>query len=151
MPTAALPEDGEQPIHIEADAGTFVPDGESVLTGAVSLRQGTLRLSAHRVTLSARNQRLDRIVAVGQASEPATFRQRPRTGEGVVDAWADRIDYAVAKQRIVLTGSATVVQDDQEISADVIDWNIEAGRVEARSSESGGVKLKWRPEAPNDN
>ena len=151
LPLAALPEDAEQPIHVEADHGTFNPDGESVLTGAVALRQGTLRLSAHRMTLAARDRRINRIVAVGQGDAPATFRQRPRAGEGVVDARAQRIDYAVSEQRIVLTGRAVVVQADQELSADVIDWNIEAGRVEARANEPGGVKVTWQPEAPNGN
>lgn len=151
LPLAALPEDGEQPIHIEADEGTFNPDGESVLTGAVALRQGTLRLAAHRMTLTARNRRLNRVVALGREGAPAMFRQQPRAGEGVVDARARRIDYAVAEQRIVLTGDALVVQADQEISADVIDWNIDAGRVQARSNEPGGVKLKWQPEARHDN
>ena len=149
LPLAALP-DGEQPIHVEADEGTFNPDGESVLVGTVSLRQGGLRLSAHRMTLTARDRRIRRIVATGSRDAPATFRQGPRGGEGAVDARAQRIDYAVAEQRIVLTGRALVVQADQKLSADVIDWNIEAGRVEARSTEPGGVKVTWQPEAPND-
>lgn len=148
---AAQPHDNEQPIHIEADEGMFDPDGVSVLTGAVALRQGSLHLNAHRMTLTAKDRRLHRIVAVGNDAAPATFRQQPQLADQPpVHARAARIDYAVAAQRIELRGNAFVAQADQEIAADAIDWNIDAGRVEARSSEPGGVKLKWHPETASN-
>ena len=143
----AAPADSERPIHIEADEGVFDPDGVSVLTGAVALRQGSLRLNAHRMTLTAEESQLRRIVAEGNGETPATFRQQPGPGEPVVHARAKRIDYAVAEQRITLRGDAFVAQADQEIAAEAIDWNLEAERVEARSSEPGGVRMKWQPPA----
>lgn len=146
-PALAAPADSEQPIHIEADEGVFDPDGVSVLTGAVALRQGSLRLNAFRMTLMAEESQLRRIVAEGDDEAPATFRQQPRPGEPVVRARAKRIDYAVAEQRITLQGDAFVAQADQEIAAEAIDWNLEAKRVEARSSEPGGVRMKWQPPA----
>lgn len=146
-PVPAAPADSEQPIHIEADEGVFDPDGVSVLTGAVALRQGSLHLNAHQMTLSAAEGQLHRIVAIGNDEAPAAFRQQPGSSEPVVHARAKRIDYAVAAQRITLQGDAFVAQADQEIAAEAIDWNLEAGRVEARSSEPGRVRLKWQPPA----
>ena len=148
----ALPEDREQPIEIQADEGSFDPDrGVSVLAGSVLLNQGTLRVSASRVTISNRGGQLDRIVAEGEADAPATFRQRLSVGEPFVNAHARRIDYAIAEQRIELKGGAFLSQDDREFSGEEIFWNIEEGRVDARSGQPGGVRLKWQPEpAAND-
>lgn len=146
-PVPAAPADSEQPIHIEADEGVFDPDGVSVLAGSVALRQGSLHLNAHRMKLSAADGQLHRIVAIGNDEAPAAFRQQPSSSEPVVHARAKRIDYAVAEQRITLEGDAFVAQADQEIAAEAIDWNLEAQRVEARSSEPGRVRLKWQPPA----
>lgn len=146
-PAPAAPADSEHPIHIEADEGVFDPEGVSVLTGTVALRQGSLHLNAHRMTLTAADSQLHRIVAVGNDDAPATFRQQPSPSEPVVHARAKQIDYAVAEQRITLQGDAFVAQADQEIAAEAIDWNLEAQRVEARSSEPGRVRLKWQPPA----
>ncbi len=143
----ALPEDGQQPIHIQADAGSFDPnDGVSVLTGSVQLDQGTLRVRADSVTVSNRDRRLDRIIAEGGPDKPATFRQRLQPGEPFVNAHARRIDYAIAEERLELKGGAFLSQAGREFSGEVIFWDIKAGRVDARSDQPGGVRLKWQPE-----
>ena len=143
----ALPGDRNQPIHIQAGEGNYDPaSGVSVLTGAVQVDQGTLRLRAATVTLSNGDDgELERIVADGTSEQPATFRQRLNADEPPVNARAQRIDYAVTEQRIELKGSAFLSQSDREFSGEVIFWDIEQGRVDARSDAPGGVRLKWQP------
>ena len=147
LPALPLPEDSAQPIRIQADEGSFQPQGGvSVLTGSVQLDQGTLRVEADSVTIEIREQRIERIVAGGRPGKPATFRQRMHPDEPFVNAEAQRIDYAVAEERLRLTGDARVVGSDREVSGAAILWDIKAGRVDASSEEPGGVQLKWQPE-----
>lgn len=143
----AVTNDRDQPIHIQADEGNYDPaSGVSVLTGGVQIDQGTLRLEAATVTLSnATDGTVQRIVAEGTPQQPATFRQRLQADQPVVSAHARRIDYSVAEQHIELLGSAYLSQQDREFAGEVIFWDIEKGRVDARSDEPGGVRLKWRP------
>lgn len=143
----AVPSDSEQPIHIQADEGNYDPaSGTSVLTGAVQVDQGTLRLRAATVTLSnGEDGELLQIVAEGTDDEPATFHQRLKVGEPPVSARALRIGYAVREGLVELNGSAFLAQNDREFSGETIFWNIDEGSVDARSDEPGGVRLKWQP------
>lgn len=144
---SGLPEDREQPLIVEADDGIYEPQrGVSVLTGSVRVDQGTLHMQAQKVTLFNADERLARIVAEGQANEPATLRQRVRAGEPIVTARAGRIDYAVAEQRIELSGDALVRRGERELSGDVIRFDLTDGSVDARSDQPGGVRMKWQPE-----
>lgn len=141
-----LPEDAEQPIEIQADAGSYDPDRDvSVLTGAVQIDQGSLRMAAHTVTVSNDNRRVARIVAEGSADDPARMRQRLRRGEPFVSARAARIDYSLAEERIEMRGNAHLVQAEREFAGEVIFYDVKTGRVDARSDRPGGVRLKWQP------
>ncbi len=144
----ALPEDSAQPIEIEADEGLlrYDPNGTSVLIGNVQIEQGSLRLEAHRVTISSRDKRMHRIVAEGKPEEPVRFRQRLNVDEPFATGHASRADYTVAKERLELTGDAFLSVSGREFAGDVIFWDIKNGLVDARSSAPGGVKMKWPPE-----
>ena len=143
----ASPNDSEQPIHVQADEGNYDPaSGTSVLTGAVQVDQGTLRLRAATVTLAnGEDGELLHIVAEGTAEQPATFHQRLKPDEPPVHARALRIGYAVRERRLELNGSAFLAQHDREFEGEIIFWNVDEGSVDARSNEPGGVRLKWQP------
>ena len=141
-----LPEDSAQELLIEASESTYdAATGVTVLTGAVRVSQGTLRIDASRVTTTAEEGRLRRVVAEGAADQPATLRQRINPNDPFVTAKADRIDYSMADERLELTGNAVLKQNDREIAADVIFWQIKEGRVSARSNRPDGVTGTWRP------
>ena len=145
----ALPEDRRQPIHIQADESSFdAESGVSTLTGAVQIDQGTLRIMAENVTVTDDNGRLVRIVAHGEPDSPATYSQRLNVGEPLVYAEAQQIDYAVGEERIELRGQALLTQADREFAGEAIFYDIEEGRVTARSERPGGVRFKWQPEPP---
>ena len=145
----ALPEDRQQPVHIQADESSFDTEtGISTLTGAVQIDQGTLRIQAESVTVADDNGRLVRIVAEGEPGNPATYRQRLNVGEPVVYAEAQRIDYRVEQERIEFRGAAHLTQADREFAGEAISYNINEGRVTARSERPGGVRFKWQPAPP---
>ncbi|MCY4014220.1 MAG: lipopolysaccharide transport periplasmic protein LptA [Gammaproteobacteria bacterium] len=141
----ALPEDSEQPIEIRADQARSEPDGTSVLTGDVRIDQGTLSLAADRVTVATREKRLHKIVAEGDGDTPVRFRQQIRTDEPFANGHANHIDYAVTEQRLALKGDAFLSVGDREFEGDLITWDIEDGRVDARSNMPRRTKLKWQP------
>ena len=145
-PTAhALPEDSEQPIKIQADAARSEPDGTSVLAGDVQIDQGTLSLAAARVTVATRDKRLHKIVAEGDSDTPVRFRQQIRVDEPFANGHANHIDYAVTEQRLALKGNAFLSVGDREFAGDLITWDIEDGRVDARSDNPRRTTLKWQP------
>lgn len=145
-----LPEDRDQPILVEANDGVYEPGrGVCVLTGSVRVDQGTLRLHAETVTLINADQQLARLVAEGTPAQPATLRQRLHPAEPFVTARASRIDYAVAEQRIELSGGAFLRRGDRELEGDVIRYDLNDGRVDAHSEQPGGVRMKWQPERGN--
>lgn len=142
-----LPEDSAAEIRISAAESTYdATTGLAVLTGAVRLTQGSLRIDASRVTTATENGRLSQVVAEGDADAPATMRQRIEPDEPFVTASAARIEYAITEERLRLEGDAVLKQGTREISADVILWHIQEGRVTARSERPGGVTSAWRPE-----
>lgn len=145
----ALPEDSEQPIEIRADQARSEPDGTSVLTGAVQIEQGTLALAAERVTVATREKRLHKIVAEGDSDTPVRFRQQIQADEPFANGHANHIDYAVTEQRVALKGDAFLSVGDREFEGDLITWNIEEGRVDARSDHPRRTTLKWQPK-PED-
>lgn len=142
----ALPDDSEQPIQIQADQARSEPDGTSVLTGDVEINQGSLRVTAHRVTVATQDKRLHRIVAEGQADDPVRFRQRIDPGEPIASGRAETIDYAVSEDQLELTGNASLSLGDREFAGDLIHWNIKDGRVDARADDARRVTVKWLPE-----
>ena len=141
----ALPEDSEQPIEIRADEARSEPDGTSVLTGDVQIDQGTLSLAAERVTVAMQEERLHKIVAEGDSDTPVRFRQQIHVDEPFANGHANHIDYAVTEQRLALKGDAFLTVGDREFAGDLITWDIEDGRVDARSHNPRRTTLKWQP------
>ena len=145
----ALPEDREQPIEIRADEARSEPDGTSVLQGDVKIEQGSLRLTADRVTIATRDKRMHRIVAEGTAQAPVRFRQRIHPDEPAANGHARHVDYAVAQEQLALKGDAFLAVGDREFQGGLILWDIADGRVDARSDDPQGITVKWLPE-PTD-
>lgn len=128
----ALPDDADQPVSIQADQGTadLNPNGVTKLSGSVVVEQGTLRITAHDLTLTNRDGKLARAVATGGPDEPAQLRQQVHADEPFVDAHAQTIDYRLADDRIELQGEAFLSKGDGEFEGGVIVYHVEDNRVE---------------------
>ena len=67
---AALPEDSDQPIHIRADTAEIDNQAETVIyRGSVQVDQGTLRVTADEMTIEYEDQKVIRIIAVGNPAK----------------------------------------------------------------------------------
>ena len=145
---AGLPEDREQPVVVEADDGIYEPRrGVSVLTGSVRVDQGTLRMQAQTVTLFNADRRLARIVAEGRPNEPATLRQRVHPDEPIVTA--PRRPHRLRRGRAAhraLRRRVHAPRRARTLPATSSAYDLKDGRVDARSDQPGGVRMKWQPE-----
>lgn len=138
---AALPEDADQPIRWRADQAEGDMAGRTILTGAVSMEQGTLRVDAERMVIEYRGDKVARVVAQG---DPAHYRQTLRQDGGPVRADAMEIIYHAAEERIELIGDARLTQHRHEFQGEVIHYDVRAGRIDA-ADEENGVRMVWAP------
>ncbi len=128
---AALPDDRDQPIHITADqALRDEKQGMTVYSGNVHMTQGSLEISADKITIFHMAEDLDRVIAEGS---PATLQQQPEIDKGLVHARANIITYYRVEDRVHLQQSAHIERDGAIVSGDSIDYFIAEELVKADS------------------
>jgi lipopolysaccharide export system protein LptA len=138
-----LPEDADQPIHIQADNAEIDEQAErAVYRGAVQVDQGTLRVTAEEMTVELRNQKVFRIIATGT---PARYTQQIEADEDRVQANANTIVYYTQEERLDLEGDAHLNQQGNTISGDLIHYDIVAGKVTATAADDGPVRMILQP------
>ncbi|MEE4381863.1 MAG: lipopolysaccharide transport periplasmic protein LptA [Pseudomonadales bacterium] len=145
---AALPEDREQPIEIEADRAELDDaTGRAVYSGSVRLDQGTLRVTADRLEIRTDRARVTRITAEGaEDGEPARYRQIPREGEQPVRASAETIVYDTTTETIELSGDARLEQAEDRFEGDHISYDLRTRKVAAEAGRSGApVRMVIEP------
>ncbi|MDQ2078272.1 lipopolysaccharide transport periplasmic protein LptA [Marinimicrobium sp. ABcell2] len=126
----ALPEDRDQPIHIESDRATHDQrKGLTIYEGSVQLTQGSLRIVADRITVQTDgNNQVEWVEAVGS---PAHFEQRPRADEELVTARAESVRYTAGPGQVRLLRNAWLEQDGATMSGNRIDYDMEQEIVKA--------------------
>jgi lipopolysaccharide export system protein LptA len=142
----ALPEDSQQPVRISADSAMKDnKNGLTIYTGDVDMNQGSMNIKADKVTIYIENEEITKIIAVGK---PARFKQKPEPDQDNVLAKALTIEYRVTDEIITLTEEASLDQQGSIITGNKINYDINAARVEADSTESGRVEVVIPPKAP---
>lgn len=128
-PLWALPSDRTQAIHIESDNATRNDKtGITVYTGSVKIKQGTLRITANKVTIYTEGRVVSKIVCLGK---PATYQQQPKAEDELMTASAETIEYQLSKETMVLTGDARVDQGGSEIKGPVINYDLKQELMQA--------------------
>lgn len=125
----ALPDDDQQPILISSNSA--IKDdklGLTIYQGNVDIGQGSLNIKADKVTIYSNTDEVTKIIAEGK---PASFQQQPEVSKGLVVAKANKVEYIIAKQIITLTGEASIDQEGSSISSNVINYDLQASRIEA--------------------
>ncbi len=133
-PAAALPEDRDQPIRIEADeALRDEKQGFTRYEGNVKMDQGSLHIEADRITVFHDQREAHRIIAEGN---PASLQQQPEPDKGLVKARARVIEYFKSEDRIRLSENANIEQEGSIVTGDSIDYYIAEQLVRADSDKS---------------
>jgi len=129
----ALPDDREQAIYIQSDrAERDERSGTTVYTGDVQVQQGSMRISADKVTINMQGEEVSQITAAGK---PATLQQQPSADREPVQAKANNIRYDVSAEILTLVDSASVTQDGATVSGERIEYFLQEQRVKASGKE----------------
>ncbi len=136
----ALSTDREQPILIEADS-MVVDEGKgiSIYQGSVSYVQGTVKMTADKVTIYSVAGEFERFEAEGKR---VSYRQMLDDDKGELRAKARLIDYRAKQGDILLKGNAHVVRGEDEFSGSHIEYNAKTDIVNARKAENGGERVQ---------
>ncbi len=142
----ALATDADQPIHIEGDDAEIDQANETIVyTGSVEVVQGTLRVRGDKMVVKISGDQVERITTIGS---PARYRQQLEDDQGEVNAHADSIVYHTARERVYLNGSASLVQQGNQLEGESIRYDIVNGRVDASAADTQGrVKMVLDPAA----
>lgn len=125
----ALDTDRQQPLKIVADTAVIdEKDGTATYTGNVVLTQGTLRIAADSLRIKTDAGKVDVVKAVG---DPALFSQVPEANQAEVIAKAQKIDYMVRKQKLLLKRKASIVQGENIFRGEEIVYEIQSQRLQA--------------------
>ena len=137
----ALPSDKEQEIHILAKtASANQKDGIVIYSGDVKLTQGTLEITADKITLHTNGkQKVETVLAEGT---PARYQQQPDEKKAVIHAEALTINYNVAKDHVTLDKNAFIEQNGATTKASRVEYDITSGTVKA----NGNVKANQADE-----
>ncbi|MEZ5599165.1 MAG: lipopolysaccharide transport periplasmic protein LptA [Pseudomonadales bacterium] len=144
-PAWAITGDSDKPIHISSRNAQLDRSSQTlVYQGNVRIDQGTLRVIADRMVVEYEADRVVRITATGS---PARYQQELEGSQGHVHANARQIVYHTQAESLDLIGAAQLLQHGSELKGEVISYDIEAGRVAARSNDSGPVRMILQPSA----
>jgi len=136
----ALTADREQPIQIEADSMAIDESkGVSIYQGRVSYVQGTVKMTADKVTIYSVNGEFDRFEAEG---ERVNYRQLLDDDKGELQAKARLIDYRAEQGHILLKGNAHVKRGEDEFSGSHIEYDANKDIVNARKAANGGERVQ---------
>lgn len=144
LPAAALQNDSEQAIEVEADS-LELRDAEnlSIYQGNVRLIQGSLEISSDKLVIRFTAAR--EIELMEMTGSPARFRQLDDERREMLGQ-ARRINYAESKSLLELLDEARFSHAGDTIESDLIRINTEDNSIQAGSADSAErVKMLIQP------
>lgn len=136
----ALESDVDKPIEVEADS-VEIDEGnnKSVYKGNVVLVQGSIRLTADRVTVIQNDDKSDQIQAVGN---PVRITQKPADGKKPVKGHSSRMEYYVDSDMLYLIGNAVLTQDQDTFKSDRIAYDRKKSLIKGGTSAQGKTRVR---------
>jgi len=140
----ARTDDIKQPVNIDADSVTFNrAKGYAVYQGNVSIKQGTLNISAAKIEIFAPNNTIVRIEASGL---PVKFQQEMDDGK-MATGQGNILRYLVQEKKLLLSGNARLTQDKDTFSSSTISYSVKEGELKAGGGKNGSKKQTGRVKA----
>jgi len=134
-PALARESDFTQPIDVSADRSEYDQRaGTQTLIGNVEIRQGTILITAERVTIALQDAKLANIEGSGS---PIRFEQENEAGE-TVRGESSEISYDAIENLLVLSGGATLAQPGQRLSSERIAFDARSQTVSAEGGPGTG-------------
>lgn len=145
----SLPDDRKQAINLSSDRAVYEKN-QGIYIGNVNMSQGSLKIRADKLTIVESDRKVEKVIAEGT---PAYFEQQPRADEGVVIATAQRIEYSLQEEEILLQRNASITHQGSKISGDRV---VYSGRKQMVVADGGSndkenrVKMTLQPQAVTD-
>jgi lipopolysaccharide export system protein LptA len=141
FPAFALESDATEEITIESNRAELDRKaGTAIYIGDVVLEQGTLKITADRITLYSNEQRkLTKAVAIGI---PAHFQQQMEGEKGLTTAQGKTITYLTSTKHVTLQEDANLEQAGNVFTGKTIIYNMLSENVTAK----GGTQTELSPD-----
>jgi lipopolysaccharide export system protein LptA len=145
----SLPDDRKQAINLSSDRAVYEKN-QGIYIGNVNMSQGSLKIRADKLTIVESDRKVEKVIAEGT---PAYFEQQPRADEGVVIASAQRIEYSLQEEEILLQKNASITHQGSKISGDRV---LYSGRKQMVIADGGSdnkenrVKMTLQPQGVTD-
>jgi lipopolysaccharide export system protein LptA len=137
VPALADRADREKEINVGADQLTADDKNRtSVFEGNVVVTQGTMRITAAKVTVKEDPERFKFYVATGA---PVTFRQRRDKADDYVEGWAQRAEFDDKSAKLKLFDKARLKSVQGEITGDVITYDTNLDLFEVNGGPQSGM------------
>lgn len=138
----ALPEDSQQPINIQSDRASqkVLSEGEKTeYFGSVLMTQGSLKISGEHIVIMSKDRKVQSIVATGK---PVHFEQQSDPDKEPMKAEADKLNYRLKNETVILTENARLDQGGNIVSGKRIEYNIASEQVKASSGSDDASRVK---------
>ena len=135
---------------IDISAKTLLLDqdkGISEYKGNVLFKQNTLVIKADTISLYYKDKKLEKALITGS---PADVQQHP-DNEAEVHSQAEKMEYFVEENRLVLTGNAFVTQGSRHFSGQQIVYDTRQGTLTAAGTAAGTAGSKSEGKEPLNN
>ena len=141
----ALSTDSQQPMYIESDSVVFDENkGETVYTGHVRARQGSLEVTGDKMIVNQQKDQADQMIVYGN---PARLKQSP-AGRGPDNhGLGKRADYFPDSGILILNGDAMTWEgpdpstSEHTVKSDHIEYDTKNAIYKAGSSRSGNRRV----------
>jgi lipopolysaccharide export system protein LptA len=137
--------DRNQPMNIDAGAqeGTLDDRAPTVLSGGVTITQGTLNIQSSRAEIFSKGGDVSRAVLTGG---PVVLRQQMDDGTPMT-ARASKVDYNMQTEIVVFTGNVSIEQPRGTMSGERVVYNLKTGQVNSGGEGAGRVKMRIQPKS----
>lgn len=143
----ALTGDTDKPINIDSGSQSLdMTNNVVVFSDNVLITQGSIRVTADRVTITRQEGKKEIIDASGS---PVTFQQTLDNGKPV-NGKGNSVNYDLNAEYLILTGNAELKQLDSFIRANKITYDVKKQQLKATSGGKNRVKTVLIPNQLQD-
>ena len=135
--------DRNQPMDIDAgqQKGSLDDRTPTVLSGGVTIVQGTLDIAADQAVITTAGGDISRAMLTGR---PARLKQQLDDGTPM-NAAANQVDYNLRTEIVVFTGNVSIQQPRGSLSGQRVVYNMKTGEVNSGGQGSGRIKMRIVP------
>jgi lipopolysaccharide export system protein LptA len=140
LAASALESDVDKPIEVEADSVEIDEEsGKSTYKGNVVLIQGSIKITADKITVIQHETKSDKIKATGK---PVRITQSSQNGKKPVKGRSSRMEYDVDSDMLYLIGNAVLTQDKDTFKSDRIAYDRKKSMIKGGTSAKGSSRVR---------